>query len=100
MTKFTRVLVTGAQGFVGRYLVDHLLRTYPGAEVLGLGRSPRLSDGFTHSLQWGLSRLRAPLPKELEGVFASSHYHYVSLDLGRQPELTALIAEFRPTLVF
>jgi 3-dehydroquinate synthase len=100
MTKFTRVLVTGAQGFVGRYLVDHLLRTYPGAEILGLGRSPRLDSGFTHSLQWGVSRVRAPLSEELQGVFESSRYHYVSLDLGLQPELTGLLGEFRPDLIF
>ena len=98
--KFTRILVTGAQGFVGRYLIDHLLRTYPTAEVLGLGRSPRLADVFTHSLQWGHSRLGAPLPPELQGCFESPSYHYVSLDLGRQPELTGLLGEFRPQLVF
>jgi 3-dehydroquinate synthase len=96
----TRILVTGAQGFVGRYLVDHLLRSNPGADVLGLGRSPRLDQGFTHSLQWGVSRIQAPLPDELRGAFDSSHYHYVSLDLGRQPELTGLLGEFRPELVF
>ncbi|HEY0285033.1 MAG TPA: NAD-dependent epimerase/dehydratase family protein, partial [Vicinamibacterales bacterium] len=32
----TRVLVTGARGFVGRYLVEHLEAT--GAEVTGWGR--------------------------------------------------------------
>jgi 3-dehydroquinate synthase len=96
----TRILVTGAQGFVGRYLVAHLLRTQPGTEVLGLGRSPRLDDGFTHSVQWGVSRLRAPLPPELRDVFESPRYHYVSLDLARQPELTGQLGDFRPHLIF
>jgi nucleoside-diphosphate-sugar epimerase len=96
----TRILVTGAQGFVGRYLVAHLLRTQPDTEVLGLGRSPRLEDGFTHSVQWGVSRLRAPLPAELRDVSESPRYHYVSLDLGRQPELTGQLGDFRPHRIF
>lgn len=95
-----RILVTGAQGFLGRYLVAHLLRAEPGSEVLGLGRSPRLEESFTHSLQWGASRLKAPLPEELRDALQSSRYHYVSLDLTRQPELTGLLADFRPYRIF
>jgi 3-dehydroquinate synthase len=96
----TRILVTGAQGFLGRYLIAHLLQTDQEREILGLGRSPRLEDGFTHSLQWGASRLRAPLPEKLRGVFQSSRYHYASLDLAHQPELTGLLGEFRPHWIF
>jgi 3-dehydroquinate synthase len=96
----TRILVTGAQGFVGRYLVAHLIRTEPHADVLGLGRSPRVEDGFTHTVQWGFSRLRAPLPAELDGVFQSPRYHYISLDLGRKSELSGRLSDFRPHLVF
>jgi 3-dehydroquinate synthase len=96
----TRVLVTGAQGFLGRYLVSHLLQTDPDVEILGIGRSPRLRDGFTHSLQWGACRLRAPLPAELRETLESPRYHYVSMDIARQPELTALLGEVRPQLVY
>src|SRR5918999_2662564 len=96
----TRILVTGAQGFVGRYLIAHLLRTWRDIEVLGLGRSPRLETGFTHFIQWGNSRLRAPLPEDLRAAADSSRYHYVSLDLGRQPELTGQLGEFRPHFIF
>ncbi|HEY3012593.1 MAG TPA: 3-dehydroquinate synthase [Gemmatimonadales bacterium] len=96
----TRILVTGAQGFMGRYLTAHLLQSHPEAEVLGLGRSPRLEQEFTHSLQWGASRLRAPLPEELRAALDSTRYHYVSLDLGRQPELTGLLGEFQPQQIF
>ena len=67
-----RILVTGAQGFLGRYLVAQLLRADPSSEVLGLGRSPRLEDSFTHSLQWGASRLKAPLPDELRDAFSAA----------------------------
>jgi 3-dehydroquinate synthase len=95
-----RILVTGAQGFLGRYLVAHLLGAEPGSEVLGLGRSPRLEDSFTHSLQWGASRLEAPLTEELRGAVQSPRYHYVSLDLLRQPELTGLLMDFRPHRIF
>jgi 3-dehydroquinate synthase len=95
-----RILVTGAQGFLGRYLVAHLLGAEPGSEVLGLGRSPRLEDSFTHSLQWGASRLEAPLPEELRGALRSPRYHYMSLDLLRQPELTGLLMDFRPHRIF
>lgn len=95
-----RILVTGAQGFLGRYLVAHLLGAENGSQVLGLGRSPRLEDSFTHSLQWGPSRLKAPLSEELCAPLQSSRYHYASLDLTRQPELTGLLRDFRPHRIF
>ncbi len=95
-----RVLVTGAQGFVGRYLAAHLVRTDPDLELLGLGRSPRLDDAFTHSIHWGTSRVRAPLPPGLQAVLESPRYDYASLDLGRQPELTGLLSDFRPHRIF
>ena len=43
-----RVLITGAQGFVGRYLAAYLLRSNSGVNIQGIGRSPRSSDAFTH----------------------------------------------------
>jgi 3-dehydroquinate synthase len=96
----SRILVTGAQGFLGRFLVAHLLETEQGSEVLGLGRSPRLEDSFTHAIQWGTSRVKAPLTEELRAALASPRYHYASLDLMRQPELAGLLADFRPHRVF
>ncbi len=94
-----RVLVTGAQGFLGRYLCASLLGDGT-AEVLGLGRSPRLDDGFTHAVTWGTSRVRAPMPEPLRDALGSPRYHYASLDIGRQPELTGLLGDFRPEVVF
>jgi 3-dehydroquinate synthase len=94
-----RVLVTGAQGFLGRYLCAALLDG-GATEVLGLGRSPRLEDGFTHSVTWGTSRVRAPLPEPLRDALASPRYHYASLDIGRQPDVTGLLGDFRPQVVF
>jgi 3-dehydroquinate synthase len=95
-----RVLVTGAQGFLGRYLTAHLLQSDDGIEVLGLGRTHRLEDAFTHSVNWGTSRVRAPLPERLREAIASPRYDYASLDVGRQPELTALIGDFQPHQIF
>jgi 3-dehydroquinate synthase len=96
----SRILVTGGQGFLGRYLIAHLLQSNADCEILGLGRSPRLDDTFTHSVQWGPARVRAPLPDFLRELLASPRYHYASLDIGRQPELTGLLGEFRPSIIF
>ena len=46
----TRYLVTGAQGFLGRYLIAHLLATDPEAIVFGVGRSPRNDLALTHEV--------------------------------------------------
>jgi 3-dehydroquinate synthase len=95
-----RVLVTGAQGFLGRYLTAQLLEADDDTEVLGLGRTHQLVDTFTHSVNWGPSQLRAPLTEQLRQVIDSSRYHYTSLNIGRQSELTALLGDFQPHRVF
>ena len=95
-----RILVTGAQGFLGRYLVANLLGSGNDVEVLGIGRSARLDDRFTHALHWGESRVHAPLPETLGASLASARYQYISLDVGRQAELTALVGDFRPHQIF
>ena len=96
----TRILVTGAQGFLGRYLASHLISSDDDVEVLGVGRSPRLEDRFTHSVHWGEARIQAPLPEQLKTTLDSPRYDYVSLDIGRQAELTRLVGDFRPHMVF
>src|SRR5437762_312414 len=96
----SRILVTGAQGFLGRYLVAHLLGCNDESQIVGLGRSPRLDHEFTHSVQWGSRRVTAPLPPELHRALLCPRYHYASLDLLRQPELTGLLGEFRPNWIF
>jgi 3-dehydroquinate synthase len=95
-----RVLVTGAQGFLGRYLIAHLLRECSRVEILGIGRSLRIDNGFTHVLQWGTIGLRAPLPEQLSESLTSPLYHYTSLDISRQPELTETLGDFRPHWIF
>ena len=51
MDGFARILVTGAEGFVGRTLAAHLRRTMPGAHLIGTTRAPQDVPGFdeTHA---------------------------------------------------
>lgn len=95
----SRVLITGAQGFVGRYLAAHWLEAEPRARILGLGRSGRLRDCFTHEVCWGETSIPAPLPLELEDSSATDRYEYVSLDLAERADLMELLRETRPTRV-
>ena len=57
----TRWLVTGTQGFIGRYLGIHPLFTVD-ASVLGIGRSEYLKDSFTHSVSGPAGPTPATLP--------------------------------------
>lgn len=73
-----KVLVTGAQGFIGRYLCAHLLAC--GHEVVGLGRSPE-TERFTHHVGWVGQQVAAPLPRAMRDLFRSSAYRYRALDM-------------------
>jgi nucleoside-diphosphate-sugar epimerase len=95
----TRVLITGAQGFVGRYAVAHWLQCDAATTIVGLGRSRRLFRSFTHTLEWNGRKLRAPLPHALGLVIGSQRYRYIDLDLRDRPRLIDLLKEFRPTVV-
>jgi GDP-4-dehydro-6-deoxy-D-mannose reductase len=95
----TRFFVTGAQGFVGRYVTAHLLTSRPDAEVLGVGRSSELRDTFPHSIRWASARLPAPLPTELELTSSHPAYHYASIDLNARVPLTRALRAFRPHVV-
>ena len=94
-----RILVTGAQGFLGRYVVADWLAADGEASVTGLGRSPRDDHGFTHEVGWCGRRWPAPLPEELANALTSDRYQYVSADLGDTAALTALIGQLRPEVV-
>jgi nucleoside-diphosphate-sugar epimerase len=84
------VLVTGAQGFLGRYVVAELMRD--GADVVGLGRSERLAGLFTHDLDGR----RAPLPPELR---ATDAMNYVRVSLEDADGIAAVLRRFRPRRV-
>lgn len=93
-----RVVVTGAQGFVGRYLVDLLLQQ-PGVEVLGLGRSADDRAGFTHPLHWGHTTVQAPLPGAMRARLRQERYRYRSIDLRATADLVRVLGAFAPTRI-
>jgi GDP-4-dehydro-6-deoxy-D-mannose reductase len=75
------VLVTGAQGFAGRYLVAAWLAADPDVRIIGVGRSRPLADTFTHSVTRANSPIAAPLPAALRDAWPSTRYRYHQLDL-------------------
>jgi 3-dehydroquinate synthase len=94
-----RIVVTGAQGFVGRYLVTHLLEHHPGVQVLGIGRSAEDREHFGHPVHRGAVAVRAPLPASARCALASARYRYRQLDARDTPGLCRLLGEFAPTCV-
>lgn len=96
----TRYLVTGAQGFLGRYLVARLLRDRADAEVLGIGRSPRSDAHFTHTLAWSGAPVPAPLPAELRAAARDPRYRYRAADVEDAGAVARLVADVRPHVVF
>ncbi|MEM7315570.1 MAG: GDP-mannose 4,6-dehydratase [Planctomycetota bacterium] len=96
----TRYLVTGAQGFVGRFVVAHILQNDPTATVLGIGRSQQLSNSFTHTTEWLGEKVRAPLPVQIPAeLFASDRYQYESVDLLDSSRLRSVVADHSPTRI-
>ena len=95
----TAVLVTGAQGFIGRYLVAQWLAAEPRGEVIGIGRSRGQRETFTHEVGWGGSRVAAPLPAPLRAALASPAYRYVALDVLDRRALTEFLRTFEPQVV-
>jgi GDP-4-dehydro-6-deoxy-D-mannose reductase len=96
MTK--RYLVTGAQGFVGRFLVAHLLAEDADAEILGIGRSPANDSHFTHHVRWGERTVPAPLP----GSLINSHdgrYRYEIAELGDRAVVEEVLRSCCPDFI-
>ena len=90
-------LVTGAQGFVGRYVSAYILRTRPAESVLGIGRSTPLDGHFTHLISGPHGPLRAPLPNEiLSSAADQDRYHYCRADVTSSRALQAIFEKFRP----
>ncbi|WP_164712409.1 NAD-dependent epimerase/dehydratase family protein [Methylobacterium currus] len=94
-----RILITGAQGFLGRYLAADWLAAEPDAVILGLGRSPALPDTFTHVVHWGDAALPAPLPPRLGRALATPRYGYRVINIADGPALARAIREVRPDIV-
>jgi nucleoside-diphosphate-sugar epimerase len=88
-----RVLITGAQGFLGRSLVAALLATDCPA-ILGVGRSPRNDDVLTHTLDWAGNQLPAPVPDGLEPV--DGRYDYRQVDVRGAEAVARAVTDFEP----
>lgn len=93
------VLVTGAQGLLGRHLVALALDRWPGARIVGLGRSPQRDDAFTHSLSWLDEPVSAPLPAELRRAALHDRYSYLAQDLRDREALVQVVARVAPDVV-
>jgi nucleoside-diphosphate-sugar epimerase len=93
-----RVLITGAQGFVGRYLVHEVLNRRPGARVLGLGRSPRIDGCFTHYVTVRGTAVPARLPDSFRPDSGGA-YEYAQVDLGDAAALRRVANRFQPDCV-
>ncbi len=93
------VLITGAQGFIGRYLVSHWLTSSPGDQVIGLGRSPGNLERFTHSVTWGDERVPAPLPEPLRATLNDARYRYHAVPLTDRDAMKDVLEQTRPDVV-
>jgi len=94
-----RALITGAQGFTGRYVVAHWLGANPDLELFGLGRSGRNDETFTHQITQGNQRIFAPLPATITKAVRSARYKYFSVDLLDRSALASVISEVFPHII-
>jgi nucleoside-diphosphate-sugar epimerase len=94
-----RVLVTGAQGFVGRHVVAEALRRRPDAEVVGVGRSPRRDDVFTYDLAWAGRRVPAPLPPAIRAAATDRRYTYERVDVRDAERLRDILRRHRAAVI-
>jgi hypothetical protein len=93
-----RWLITGSQGFVGRYASAYIMRSDRDAKVLGAGRSEALFDSFAHTISGSSGKLRAPLPVSLQ-TNRDPHYSYWQADLQNAHEIRNAFKDFRPDIV-
>lgn len=90
------LLVTGAQGFVGRWLVHVAIADASFARVTGLGRSA-FSETFTHRATLGPHAVAAPLPAALRT--APTTYAYAACDVRDESALAAVLERERPRAI-
>jgi nucleoside-diphosphate-sugar epimerase len=91
-------VVTGAQGLLGRHVVAELVRAGAPA-VIGVGRSRRRDDTFTHAVTRRGTPVPAPVPDELQQAAADPRYTYRSLDIADAAAVTSLFRAHRPVAV-
>jgi nucleoside-diphosphate-sugar epimerase len=89
------ILITGAQGFIGRYLAAALLEDERN-EVIGVGRSPPRPAHFTHEVHVNARPVPAPIPL---AILPRRNYRYIQVDLADHAAVCALVGELRPRTV-
>ena len=94
-----RIVISGSQGFLGRYLSDYLLRNSPDHQILGIGRSPPNAYYLTHRITWSGQLRPAPLPPGLSHG-DQARYCYEQADICDRDRLLSLFEDFQPDWVF
>lgn len=95
-----KVLVTGAQGFCGRYICASILKYLPDIEILGIGRSEELEHVFTHSILVRNQELTpAPLTEDLLESLNNPRYRYCKADISDIPAITEVLTTFKPDII-
>lgn len=90
-------LVTGAQGYLGRYTVASLLAR--GATVVGTGRSPAQNESFSYDIVSSARTMPAPLPVDLRNGLTSERYSYLPCDLADAEAVAAQVMNIRPNQI-
>lgn len=99
MSDAPTLLLSGAQGLLGRELAHQWLARDADARVVGFGRSDRLGDRYPYDLEVQGRRVPAGVPAHLRGVDADERYDYRRCDVTDAGAVAALVASVRPHLV-
>jgi nucleoside-diphosphate-sugar epimerase len=92
------VVVTGAQGFIGRYMTCELVHANAQA-IVGVGRSPVLPNTFTHNVYRNGTEEPALLTSELLEAAEDSRYFYRQADITDVHSVARVISEFEPEII-
>jgi nucleoside-diphosphate-sugar epimerase len=93
-----RYLVTGSQGFTGRFVCAAILGADSSATLVGTGRSVERDAVFTHHISWGDRRIAAPLTAQLPPL-DRERYRYARCELGDADALDFLLEQYTPDVV-
>ncbi len=93
------ILITGAQGFIGRYLVQHWLEASPADVIVGLGRSSANAGRFTHTVTVGEESVPAPLTPPLAAAARDGRYQYRAVHLQDREGLEEVLRRHAPAIV-
>ncbi|HSS68120.1 MAG TPA: NAD-dependent epimerase/dehydratase family protein [Nocardioidaceae bacterium] len=92
------LLLTGAQGFLGRHVAMSWLRRHPEGRVVGVGRSAFDVDHFTYA-HHVIPAARAALSPDLRGLAGHPGWSYLRLDLTDPDAVRSTVRDVRPGLV-